>query len=493
MRNLFRGTLALAAAAVALVAGGPVAVGPAAAAPAAGTLLLAPAGDAVEDSYIVVLRRDKVARSAVGSTAQRLTVGEGSQVGRVYTSALHGFEVSMDEAAARRLAADPAVEFVQQNTVVHQMDTQIGPTRELDRIDQPTWPLDGRFTYPTTAPDVRVYVIDSGVHATHVEFGGRVSPGFNVHTGGPGTSDCDGHGTHVAGIVGSATYGVAKGVTLVPVNVFGCANSVTADAVIAGVDWVTAHHNPGERAVANMSLGGGPNVALDTAINRSMADGIVYTVAAGNNASDACNFSPARVLGVITVGGTDVAAGGDHIFRPINPTNIGRCVDMYAPGFPGVLSTWITSDSAVSRLSGTSMAAPFAAGVAAVIWSLHPTQTASVITADVAHVAAQGVIPSNPGGPNRHVYLPQVIVSSLRAVNGFWNMPVTVQPAAAGGVAPYTWTASGLPPAVTINPTTGQLSGRMSGGTFTVTVTATDALGRRGSATATWFADRGCC
>ncbi len=495
----FKATVAAAASALAVLSATLVAAGPAVALPQAGMLLRAPAGHGVKNSYIVVLKPDGVGQSA-GATAHRLAVGQRGRVGRIYTDALQGFELSADEAAARRLAADPAVDFVQQNTTVHLTDTQTDPPNHgLDRIDQLTG-LDRSYTYPTTAADVRMYVIDTGIYAAHADFGGRVSPGINVHNGGPGTDDCDGHGTHVAGIAGSTSYGVAKGVTLVPVNVFGCANNATAATVIAGVDWVTSHHNAGERAVANVSIGGAPNAALDQAIARSIADGIVYTVAAGNDSANACNVSPARVPNAVTVGYTHISGGIDDIGRPTNTTNIGPCVDLYAPG-GGILSTWNEPEIGLEsfHLTGSSMAAPFAAGAAAIIWSMHPTQPASAIADDVSHVAAHdvvsyhGVAPANTGGPNRNVYLPQIIVSGLPAYSLLQGDVFSTQLKAAGGTAPYTWSASGLPGGVSIDPTTGIIRGQAGNGHSTVTITARDAAGRVGSATAMWrFRRDGC-
>jgi subtilisin family serine protease len=469
-----------------VVSGASAVAEPGAGAPSVGRVLLAPAGESVKDSYIVVLKQDKVARSVTGAAAQRLAAGQQGRVGRVYTNALQGFEVSLDEAAARRLAADPVVDYVQQNTTMRLLDTQVNPlNRGLDRIDQPTWPLDLRYTYPTRASDVRVYVIDSGIRATHVDFEGRVGGGVSLRPGWSPTDDCIGHGTHVAGIVGSATFGVAKGVSLVPVRVFDCASETDTATVIAAIDWVTAHHNPGERAIANMSLGGPRNAAIDQAVTRSMADGIVYTVAAGNTATDACGVSPARVPGAVTVGGT-AFTGNDLVGAPLNLSNTGPCVDLFAPANL-IVSTWNASDTATIEARGTSIAAPFAAGVAAMIWSMHPTQHANLIASDVSRVATHGVIPFYTEGPNRHLFIPEIIVSGLTTYAGLLEEPILDQLAAAGGTAPYTWSATGLPRRVSINPATGLLSGSpFTPGEYTVTITARDAAGRTGTATSTW-------
>lgn len=459
---------------------------PASAAPTEGTVRHV-AGEAIKDSYIVVLKEGTVARSATGSTALRLAGTHRGRVGHVYSAAFQGFEVSLSEADARRLAADPAVDFVEQNAIVSLQDTQFGPPNGgLDRIDQPSWPLDGAYTFPTRASGIRVYVIDSGIRASHTEFAGRVAAGADF-SGSGSTDDCLGHGTHVAGIAGGTTFGVAKGVTFVPVRVFGCGNSASNATVAAGVDWVTADHDPGEYAVANMSLGGPANSVISLAVDRSINDGVVYSVAAGNANADACGFSPANMRNAIVVGAT--AFNGSDSRATFS--NFGGCVDVFAPG-QNILSAWNTSDTASMSLDGTSMATPFATGIAALIWSMHPSHTAAEITADVSHVATHGVIPGYTGAPNRHVFVPTIIISGLREISGFGGLSVTNSVAAAGGAAPYTWSATGLPPAITINPSTGTLSGRLSVGTYTVTVTATDAAGRAGRATATWYADRLC-
>ncbi len=450
-------------------------------------MLYAQAADAVKDSYTVVLKTDKVARSAIGATARRLAGSHSGRVGHVYTDALQGFEVSLSSADARRLAADPAVDYLEQNSLMRLQDTQVNPpNRGLDRIDQPTWPLDNFYTFPNRGAGIRVYVIDSGIRASHTEFGGRVAPGADV-TGSGTTDDCTGHGTHVAGIIGGATYGVAKSVTLVPVKAFTCSTTTSTAAIIAAIDWVTANHAAGERAIANVSISGRSNSSVNVALDRSINDGVVYAVAAGNNNADACGFSPGNVRTAITVGAT-IFTGSD-LRAPFS--NAGPCVDVFGPG-QLILSASNASDTASAEGAGTSVAAPFAAGVAALIWTMHPSRTAAEITTDVSHVASHGVIPFYTGAPNRHLFVPTIVISSLREITGFGGLSISNPLTAAGGVAPYTWSATGLPPAITINPSTGLLSGRLSNGAYTVTVTATDALGRTGRATASWYADRAC-
>ncbi|GAA0915563.1 hypothetical protein Vau01_014850 [Virgisporangium aurantiacum] len=454
-----------------------------------GTLLPARPGAAIRNSYIVVLKQDKVARPDVGALARTLSNKQSGTVGRVYTDALQGFEVSLDEAAARRLAADPAVDYVQQNSVMRQQDTQLVPPNfGLDRIDETSWPLDSQYTYPTTADGIRVYVIDSGIRASHVDFGGRVQPGVDVIFGGS-TDDCSGHGTHVAGIIGGRLFGVAKGVSLVPVKVFTCGGLTDTASVLAGIDWVTAHHNPGERAIANMSISAdSASSVVSLALERSMADGIVYAVAAGNLNADACAFSPGNMTNAITVGATQ-NSGNDS---KADYSNHGFCVDVFAPG-NNINSASSEFDTAMRERSGTSQATAFASGVAALVWSLHPSRTAAEITNDVLHIAIHGAIPNYGLQPNRLLFVPRTVVSGLPALLSLPGRTVSRQVGAAAGVAPYTWSATGLPTGVTINPTTGLISGRVPGkSTWTVTVTATDATGTTGSATATWRIESAC-
>ncbi|MFE7546846.1 S8 family peptidase [Streptomyces gardneri] len=352
-----------------------------------GDLRLAPASTAVENSWIVVLKDGSTRAADLGATPKH-----------VYRSALKGFSTTMSQARAARLAADPRVAYVEQDATVRVADTQTGATWGLDRIDQRDLPLSTTYTYDTTASNVTAYIIDTGIRTSHGEFGGRASVGTDTVGGGQNGQDCQGHGTHVAGTVGGAKYGVAKGVKLVAVRVLDCNGSGTTAGVIAGVDWVTA--NAVKPAVANMSLGGGANASLDDAVRRSIASGVTYALAAGNGnflglPAKACNYSPARVAEAITVGATDSAD------KRASFSNYGTCVDLFAPGV-SVTSAWKDSDTATNTISGTSMAAPHTAGVAALYLAAHPAATpAQVGTALVNNATSGKVQDPKSGSPNK--------------------------------------------------------------------------------------------
>ncbi|WP_428964320.1 S8 family peptidase [Micromonospora fluostatini] len=378
---------------------------PVSAAPATGEIRLAGGATAVTGSYIVVLKDSAVggkagtAQAAVTSSAGSLAKRYGGAVAQVYGSALNGFEAKLSESAAKRLAADPAVAFVEQNHTVSIQATQVNPPWGLDRIDQTALPLSASYTYNSTGSGVTAYVIDTGIRTTHNDFGGRAVDGYDAVDGALPATDCNGHGTHVAGTVGGSTYGVAKGVRLIGVRVLNCAGSGTIAGVVGGVNWVTSHHAAGQPAVANMSLGGGLNPSLNTAVANSIADGITYAVAAGNSNANACNSSPAAVAAAITVGATQ-SNGARASY-----SNWGTCVDIFAPG-SAVLSAWHTSNTATNTINGTSMASPHVAGAAARVLQVNPSWTPAQVASYLTTTATTGTI-SNPGtgSPNRLLYV----------------------------------------------------------------------------------------
>ncbi|MBQ1018772.1 S8 family peptidase [Micromonospora sp. D93] len=371
---------------------------PALAAEPVGVVRAAGGATAVPDSYIVVLKDSAVARDRVGDTAKRLSGRHGGTVARTYGAALRGFEAKVSASAAARIAADPAVAYVEQNHTVSISGTQTNPPSwGLDRIDQRNLPLDSSYTYPNTASNVHAYIIDTGIRFSHNDFGGRATSGYDAVDGGS-ADDCNGHGTHVAGTVGGSAYGVAKAVQLVGVRVLNCSGSGTNAGVIGGVDWVTA--NAIKPAVANMSLGGGANSSLDNAVRNSIASGVTYGLAAGNdNGANACNTSPARTTEAITVGSTTSSDARSSF------SNVGTCLDIFAPG-SSITSAWYNSNTATNTISGTSMATPHVVGAAALVASANPSWTPAQVRNQLVANATPNVV-SNPGSgsPNLLLYV----------------------------------------------------------------------------------------
>ena len=365
----------------------------------------------VPNQYIVVLNDlaagPKGEHSLVSTVAENLRAIHGGTVNRIYQHALLGFTIRLPEAAARRLSLDPRVAFVEEDSEITLSTTQTNATWGLDRIDQRNRPLSTTYTYSSTGTGVKAYVIDTGIRATHQDLAGRVLAGTNTVDGTPSTEDCNGHGTHVSGTIGGTTFGVAKNVTLVAVRVFGCGNSTTTAAIIAGVDWVTGNHQAGQAAVANMSLGGAADAALDTAVRNMILDGVSCAIAAGNGNAlglpvNSCNQSPARVAEGITVGASDINDAKASF------SNYGTCVDLHAPGVD-ITSSWATSDTATNTISGTSMASPHVAGVAALYLQLNPTASPAQVQQAIKDLSTKGIVTGTSGGlfsgstPNNHL------------------------------------------------------------------------------------------
>ncbi|MFF3458144.1 S8 family peptidase [Streptomyces sp. NPDC002730] len=373
--------------AIALAAGLQFAASPTAHSAPIGDLRLAPTATAVQNSWIVVLKDGTTHAADLGVTPSH-----------TYRKALQGFSASMSDAKAAKLSADPRVAYVQQNATIRINETQTNATWGIDRIDQRNLPLSKTYTYNTNASNVTAYIIDTGIRTSHSEFGGRASVGTDTVGGGQNGQDCNGHGTHVAGTVGGKTYGVAKGVKLVAVRVLDCQGSGTTAGVIAGIDWVTA--NAKKPAVANMSLGGGADAALDNAVKKSIASGVSYSIAAGNGnflglPMNACNYSPARVPEAITVGATD------NTDRRASFSNYGTCLDLFAPGV-NITSSWKDSNTATNTISGTSMATPHTAGVAALYLATHATATPVQVRDALVNGATSGKVQDpRTGSPNK--------------------------------------------------------------------------------------------
>jgi subtilisin family serine protease len=374
---------------------------PAAAAPSSGTILRTPGATPIKNSYIVTFKQDKLSRKQTKTTSKLLAKLYGGSVKHTYQSTVRGFSVRMNEAQAKRLAADPRVKYVEQDAIATSdaTATQASPTAwGLDRIDQAALPLSASYTYPSDgAAGVTAYVIDSGIRTTHNEFGGRASNGYDFINNDAIAEDCTGHGTHVAGTIGGATRGVAKAVDIVGVRVLGCNGTGAYSTIIAGVDWVTA--NATLPAVANMSLGGVGSVTLDDAVQDSINAGITYSISAGNANSDACNQSPARLPAAITVAATD-----NTDTRWAN-SNYGNCVDIFAPGV-SISSAYFSSDTTTARMTGTSMAAPHATGLAALKLAADTSLTPAQIQDSIIADSTPGtVINAGPGSPDQLLYL----------------------------------------------------------------------------------------
>lgn len=407
----------------------------------------------VPDQYIVILR-EEVARpngvaGATTNTTQRqharaaaqrvaaLAERFGGKILYTYDSAVTGFAAQMSADAATALAADPDVALVEPDQVVHISGSQTPAGWGLDRIDQPDQPLDDSYTYPTMGAGVHVYIIDTGLRASHAEFAGRVGTGYSAITDGQGTTDCQSHGTHVAGTVGGTTYGVAKAVTLHAVRVLDCEGQGTNAQVIAGIDWVTANHI--KPAVANMSLGGSISTALDNALRTSIAAGVFYAVAAGNENTNACLGSPARVPEALTVGASTESD------QRASFSNYGTCVDLFAPG-QNILSSVIDSDNASASYSGTSMASPHVAGAAALYLERNPTAAPATVAAALRDNATLDRLTDvRTGSPNRLLYVGFIVA----APNPTVTAPPSVTPTATATPTP-TPTATPLPPTATL-------------------------------------------
>ncbi|HEU5127153.1 MAG TPA: S8 family peptidase [Glycomyces sp.] len=354
----------------------------------AATVFGAGSADAVDGEYIVVMESEFAAMS-----------GEyDAQVVDRFDS-INGYLTEMSAAEAAKVAADDAVAFVEQNRTVSVADVQNDPPSwGLDRVDQLDLPLDDAYEYLGDGSGVTAYIVDTGILASHDEFTGRVGEGYDFVDGDADPTDCNGHGTHVAGTVGGTNYGLAKEVTLVGVRVLDCSGNGTFAGVIDGIEWVG--DNASGPSVANMSLGGGYSAAVNAAVESAVDAGVVFAVAAGNETQNACNVSPASAAAAITVGATDSGDARAYF------SNFGSCVDVFAPGV-GITSAWIGSDSATNTISGTSMASPHVAGAVAVYLSLNPGASTDDAADWVTGNAGSGKVSDPQGSPNLLLYTGQ--------------------------------------------------------------------------------------
>jgi subtilisin family serine protease len=441
-------------------------------------------------AFIVELAPGETALDVSSEVAEDLNTD--IQIDETFDTLLDGFSAELTPSEVEALQASPDVLAVYPDLPVSANATQANAPWNLSRLDQDTAPADTSYTYPDSAGSgARVYVVDTGVSANPAQFGSRLLPGFTAVSDSNGTADCNGHGTHVAGTVASATYGVAKQASIVPVRVFGCTGSALTASVLAGLDWIAANHPAGTPGIVNLSLGSADPVTtttdpLTTAVNTMSDRGFVMVVAAGNSNANACTYSPARAAKALTVAATTSTDARSGF------SNFGACVDLFAPG-SGIESLRWNNPSGSAVMSGTSMAAPHAAGVAALVWGEDFSRTARAVEARISSDSAVGVVSDPAGSPNQLLRVAPVVsapqapppaptpssppvMSSVRVAGGDrYSTSVSISQAAfptanIGSGVPVLFVASGenFPDALSAGPVVSQL-----GGPVLLTVAAT--------------------
>ncbi len=475
---------ALTAAALVLSGGGAVAGEPGPAA-SEGTIRHADVAGAIEGRYIVALKGEASIQAGtqaqVQAQAESLAEAYGGTVDLVYSAAFRGFSLSATEAQAKRLTADPEVRYVEADGIAKATGTQQNPPSwGLDRIDGA---LDDGYTYPNEGQGVTAYVLDTGVDMDHPQFEGRATSGYDFIDDDPDASDCQGHGTHVAGTVGSRDYGVAKSVDIVSVRVLNCQGTGQWSQIIGGIDWVT--QNASGPSIGNMSIGGGANSSVDNAVEGALDTGVQFAIAAGNASENACNTSPARVPGAITLGATTRSDSRASY------SNYGSCLDLFAPG-SNITST--RNGGGSTQMSGTSMATPHTAGAAALYLSAHPDASPQQVRDAIVGAAESGVV-GNPGSGSPNLLLnvnglvdgepgpdpepePGEPAAEFTAQCG-WQAGCTFDAGQSTGGSSYAWDfgdgATGTGKTVQHTYT--------GGGTFTVTLTVENEAGQSDTAT----------
>lgn len=479
-----------------------VAPATAAAAPAAsGSSSTGPSGsilgtdnpDAIPGEYVVVFTDQAQSAAATRQSAQAMTAKYGGRVKHAYGAVVDGFAATMSEAQARRLAADPAVARVEQAYRVEIAGEQVNPASwGLDRLDQQALPLNSRYRYPDQAGQgVHVYIMDTGVNLSHTEFTGRTAAGYDFVDNDTNPTDCNGHGSHVAGTAAGTSYGVAKKATVHAVRVLSCSGSGSNADIIAGVNWIKT--NAIKPAVVNYSIGCSTrctDTTMDSAVRSLVTSGVMWVQAGGNGNDDTCYYSPQRVSEALTVGNStssDAKAASSAW---------GSCQDLFAPG-TNITSAWYDTNTSTRTITGTSMASPHVTGAVALYLGANPSATSSQVHSAIVSNSVSGAISGVPSGtPNRLLNTEFLLGGStpaeLRVTNpgsqtstvGTYDSATT---GATGGSSPYTFSATGLPAGLTISSSTGTISGTpTTAGTSTVTVTVRDSAGRTASASFTW-------
>ena len=365
---------------------------------------------AIEGKYIVVFKTPTVLNMQSSAAIADFASSQSASLSNLYNvdiaqefgGILNGVVVNASAKKVQQMLNNPNIEYIEQDQMmsvsplVQTNANQPNAIWGLDRIDQQSLPLNSNYYYDFDGSGVTAYVIDTGVRVSHNEFGNRATHGYDFIDNDSDASDCNGHGTHVAGTIGGSAYGVAKNVNIVGVRVLGCNGSGSNSGVIAGINWVK--NNASGPSVANMSLGGGVSQATDDAVNNAVAAGVSFVVAAGNDNSNACNYSPARAANAITVGST---ASNDS---RSGFSNYGNCLDIYAPG-SSIKSAWYNSNTATNTISGTSMASPHVAGAVALYLDETPGLTPSQIDTMLSQRSTKNTVSdAKSGSPNELLY-----------------------------------------------------------------------------------------